>query len=141
VLDTLAGWNMPLIGVSLADGSGLSRDNLVTCSLLVSILHRGSPSDPLGSGLPVAGATGTLIEEFLGTPVAGRLQAKTGSLTDVKALAGYLPVDGGDTIEFAVILNEPGAKEPDVYRPVWDALAVSLVTYPSSATSDQLAPR
>jgi serine-type D-Ala-D-Ala carboxypeptidase/endopeptidase (penicillin-binding protein 4) len=141
VLDTLAGWNMPLIGVSLVDGSGLSRDNLVTCSLLVSILHRGSPSDALGAGLPVAGATGTLIEEFLGTPVAGRLQAKTGSLTDVKALAGYLPVDGGDTIEFAVILNEPGAKEPDVYRPVWDALAVSLVTYPSSATSDQLAPR
>ena len=105
------------------------------------MLHRSAPTGPLGAGLPVAGTTGTLVEEFLGSPVAGVLQAKTGSLTDVKALAGYLPVAGGDTIEFAVILNEPGAKEPDVYRRVWDALAVSLVTYPSSATSAQLAPR
>ncbi len=141
VLDTLAGWGMPLIGVRLVDGSGLSRDNLVTCGLLVDILHRSEPAGALGAGLPVAGTNGTLVEEFLDSPVVGRLQAKTGSLADVKALAGYLPVAGGDTIEFAVILNEPGAKEPDFYRRVWDALAVSLVTYPSSASSDQLAPR
>ena len=141
VLDTLAGWEMPLIGVSLVDGSGLSPRQPRHLFAARVDPAPGEPQRPLGAGLPVAGATGTLIEEFLGTPVAGRLQAKTGSLTDVKALAGYLPVEGGDTIEFAVILNEPGAKEPDVYRRVWDALAVSLVTYPSSATSDQLAPR
>lgn len=141
VLDTLAAWGMPLIGVSLVDGSGLSRNNLVTCDLLVGVLHRSTPTGPLGAGLPVAGTSGTLIDEFVGTPVAGSMQAKTGSLTDVKALAGYLPVAGGDTIEFAVILNEPGAKTPEVYRRVWNALAVSLVTYPSRVTSAQLAPR
>ncbi len=141
VLDTLARWGMPLLGVSLVDGSGLSRGNLVTCDLLVEILHRDGPTSVLGSVLPVAGTSGTLIDEFIGSAVAGRLQAKTGSLTDVKALAGYLPAPGGDTIEFAVILNEPGAKEAEFYRRVWDALAVSLVTYPSSASSAELGPR
>lgn len=141
VRDLLAGWGIPLDGVVLADGSGLSRDNRVTCSLLVSVLGRGTSTDALGTGLPVAGTTGTLTDEFVDSVVAGRLLAKTGSLTDVKALAGYLPVAGGDEIQFALILNSAGAKEPQVYRPVWDALATSLDTYPSSATSEQLAPR
>jgi serine-type D-Ala-D-Ala carboxypeptidase/endopeptidase (penicillin-binding protein 4) len=141
VLDTLAGWGMPLIGVNLDDGSGLSRQNLITCALLVAVLHHGSPTDAVGAGMPVAATSGTLVDEFVGSPVAGTLQAKTGSLTDVKALAGYLPVAGGDTIEFAVILNDVGANDPSAYRRVWDALAISLVTYPSRASSDQLAPR
>ena len=55
---------------------------------------------PAAGGLPIAGQTGTLAEEFLGTPVVGRLVAKTGTLGNepvisdppsVKALSGYLP--------------------------------------------------
>jgi D-alanyl-D-alanine carboxypeptidase/D-alanyl-D-alanine-endopeptidase (penicillin-binding protein 4) len=141
IRDLLGGWNIPLDGVVLTDGSGLSRDNRLTCHLLVSVLSRGSATDALGTGLPIAGTTGTLADEFVGNPLAGRLLAKTGSLTDVKALAGYLPVAGGDEIQFALILNAPGAKDAPVYRPLWDVLATSLATYPSSATSDQLAPR
>ena len=40
--------------------------------------------------LPVAGQTGTLAQRFLGTPIAGQLRAKTGTLNQVTALAGYV---------------------------------------------------
>lgn len=141
IRDLLGGWDIPLDGVVLVDGSGLSRENRLTCTVLVSVLSRYSSTDALGTGLPIAGTTGTLTDEFLGNPLAGRILAKTGSLADVKALAGYLPVAGGDEIQFALILNAPGAKDAPVYRPIWDVLAASLATYPSSATSDQLGPR
>jgi len=141
VRSTLEGWGVRLDEVVLADGSGLSRDNRLTCAALVGVLAHGAVDDVVGAALPVAGTSGTLVQEFVGNPVAGVLRAKTGSLTDVKALSGYYPAPGGDTIEFAVVLNQPGADDASVYRSVWDALAVSLVTYPSGATSAELAPR
>ncbi|MEZ5221213.1 MAG: D-alanyl-D-alanine carboxypeptidase/D-alanyl-D-alanine-endopeptidase [Ilumatobacteraceae bacterium] len=140
VRDMLAQWELPLDGVVLVDGSGLSRDNRVTCSFLVGLLGLGRADGPLGAGLPVAGTSGTLVTSFVDSPVTGRLQAKTGTLSGVKSLSGYLPASGGDQIEFALVLNEP-AIDDGGFSTVWDALATSLVTYPSRATTDQLAPR
>jgi D-alanyl-D-alanine carboxypeptidase/D-alanyl-D-alanine-endopeptidase (penicillin-binding protein 4) len=141
VRDLLGQWGLALDGVVLADGSGLSRDNRVTCSLLVGVLAQGSAGDDLGAGLPVAATSGTLTEEFVDSELGGRLQGKTGSLTDVKSLAGYVPVPSGGQIEYALVLNAPGANDPVVYRPVWDVLATSLATYPAGATTEALAPR
>ncbi len=140
VRDQLTMWGAPLEGVTLVDGSGLSRDNRLTCATLVAVLQRDEPDGPLGAGLPVAAETGTLAPELAGSPVAGRLRAKTGRLTGVRGLAGYLPTDGG-VIELALVLNEPGAQDPSVYRPVWDQLAVAIAAYPAAATPAQLAPR
>ncbi len=84
----------------LADGSGLSLDNRITCSALASVVQRYDSDSPIGQGLPVAGQTGTLSDVFVDHPVAGRLTGKTGTLNNppfnvdppaVKALAGYLP--------------------------------------------------
>ena len=148
---TMAGWGVPMEGVVFADGSGLSNDNRATCALLLGVLARSGPADPLGAGLPVAGVSGTLSDVFTDTAVAGRLQAKTGTLGNapynadppaVKTLSGYLPVDGGAPIEFSLLLNAAGTlTDQSVYRPIWDAFADTLATYPSGPSPADLAPR
>lgn len=146
---TLADWG--LSGVQLADGSGLSNDNRVSCATLSAVLARHAPDDPLGAGLPVAAESGTLADLFVGSPVAGRLRAKTGTLGNPpfdqdppasKSLSGYLPVDGGGTITFSMILNGPGPlADQSVYRPLWDGLAATLAEYPAGPTVAELGPR
>ena len=60
----------------------------------------------------------------------------------MKALSGYVPVDGGGAIEFSLLLNASGTlSDQSVYRPIWDRLATVLASYPSGATPAQLAPR
>ena len=98
------------------------------------------PDDAFGASLPVAAVSGTLIDFFGGSAVDGRLQAKTGTLTDVKALAGYLPVDSGGTIEFVLVQNTPGIEQGG-FLTVWDDLGKAMATYPAAATEDDLAPR
>lgn len=148
---TLAGWGLPLDGVVIDDGSGLSNANRVTCQVLLGVLGRHTPTDAFGAGLPVAGVSGTLRDIFVDSPVTQRLQAKTGTLGNapynadppaVKSLSGYLPVAGGGAVEFALILNAPGTlTDQSVYRPIWDRLATALASYPSGPTPADLAPR
>jgi D-alanyl-D-alanine carboxypeptidase/D-alanyl-D-alanine-endopeptidase (penicillin-binding protein 4) len=148
---TLTGWGLPMTGVVIADGSGLSNDNRASCGLFVGLLARHGPTDVLGAGLPVAGVSGTLEDIFQDSPLAGKLAAKTGTLGNapynadppaVKSLSGYVPVDGGGAIEFSLLLNASGTlSDQSVYRTIWDRLATVLATYPSGATPAQLAPR
>lgn len=148
---TLTGWGVPMTGVQFADGSGLSNDNRMTCQVLVDVLARSGPTDPLGAGLPVAGVSGTLSDTFTDSPVAGRMLAKTGTLGNapynadppaVKTLAGYLPIEGGGAEEFSLLLNAAGTlTDQSVYRPIWDAFADMLATYPAGPTPAELAPR
>ncbi len=151
IASTLQSWGLPMEGVVLADGSGLSNDNRATCGLLLGVLARSGPTDPLGAGLPVAGVSGTLADVFTDSALAGRMQAKTGTLGNapynadppaVKTLSGYVPVDGGATIEFSLLLNAAGTlTDQSVYRPIWDAFADTLATYPAGPSPADLAPR
>jgi D-alanyl-D-alanine carboxypeptidase/D-alanyl-D-alanine-endopeptidase (penicillin-binding protein 4) len=91
---------------TLADGSGLSQYDRITPRDLVAILSHdwNGPNRELVLGsLPVGGARGT-IEGIAGTPAAGRVFAKTGSMSHVRGLAGYLaPLHHGAVIfSFAV---------------------------------------
>ncbi len=122
---TLGRLGLPLSGVRLIDGSGLGRGNLVTCRLLVALLHRGDPS--IETGLAVAGRSGTLAKRFLGTPAAGRLRAKTGSIKGVAALAGHVDTAGGRHLTFAYVINNlPSTR---LVKPLQEALAGQLVAY------------
>jgi len=142
IVERLASWGVPTEGLVITDGSGLSRDNAVSCATLLAVLERIEPGDVLASGLAVAGTTGTLADEFVGSPLAGRLIGKTGTLSDVKALAGLVPVEGGSTIRFVVVSNVGGADETAAYRSLWyDQLAPALESYPSGPTADLLVPR
>lgn len=145
---TLRSWGIPLEGVQLADGSGLSSDNRTTCAAMVALLQQIDQT-PIIDGLPVAGRTGTLAEEFLGSAVEGRLTAKTGTLGNppvgvgppaVKSLAGFLDTTTGSTIPFVMILNADGVDEPETYRSYWDALAVRLAEYPAGPEPAVLGP-
>ncbi len=147
---TIASWGLNTTGVVLADGSGLSLDNRITCPILLAVLQRTGFDGPVGQGLAVAGQTGTLVDIFTESEVAGRLRGKTGTLNNppfnedppaVKALAGYLPVEGGGAVEFVMVLNGPTISDQSEYRPLWDRLVEVLLTYPSAAGPDQLGPR
>ena len=124
----LADWDVPLAGVELRDGSGLSRDNRLTCRALTSVLAAAPPG--LVDVLPVAGRDGTLATQFLGTDAEGRLQAKTGTLTGVKALTGTQPAGDGRPVDFSVVMNGEGVDDPAVHLPVWTAVIDLIGDYP-----------
>ncbi len=146
---TVSSWGAPMDAVVFADGSGLSAENRLTCDTLVTVLGH-LEATPGVDGLPVAGRSGTLIDEFLGSPVEGSLVGKTGTLTnppadeeppEVKALAGYLDAPNGETLQFALVLNGAGYVSADGYIPFWSALADRLAVHPTAPDSALLGPR
>jgi D-alanyl-D-alanine carboxypeptidase/D-alanyl-D-alanine-endopeptidase (penicillin-binding protein 4) len=123
-------WGVPLAGVDLRDGSGLDRADRATCDALAAVVASTPVADELVGLLPVAGRDGTLKDQLRGTPAEGWMQAKTGTLTDVKALTGEQPAADRRPLNFSLVLNTPGAKDPAVYEPVWDALTELIHAYP-----------
>ena len=101
----------------LMDGSGLSRLNLVTPATVVKLLRfmYDSPArENFISLLPVAGRDGTLSSRFVETPAAGRVHAKTGSLSHVSALSGYLERGDGTWLAFSVLVNNYNSRTAEV---------------------------
>ncbi len=90
------------------DGSGLSRQNLVTPHAIVKLL-RYVYEQPWGAQfqdtLPVAGVDGSLADRFRNSPAQGKVFAKTGSLGHVNALSGYARTASGDLVIFSIIAN------------------------------------
>jgi D-alanyl-D-alanine carboxypeptidase/D-alanyl-D-alanine-endopeptidase (penicillin-binding protein 4) len=132
---------VPLDGVTVVDGSGLSTQNHLTCRTLVDVLDVPETGAVVRDGLAVAGETGTLADRFRGTEVAGRLRAKTGSLRNVTALAGEVtPVAGGPPLTFAYVANvaDPGPIDGDQVG--IGTLAQILVDYPRAVDITALEP-
>jgi D-alanyl-D-alanine carboxypeptidase/D-alanyl-D-alanine-endopeptidase (penicillin-binding protein 4) len=90
------------------DGSGLSRQNLVTPHAIVQLLRYCS-TQPWGADykatFPVSGVDGSLTERFASPRLQGRIMAKTGSLGGVKALSGYATTDAGQVVVFSILAN------------------------------------
>jgi len=90
------------------DGSGLSRQNLVTPHAIVKLLEYADKQPWIADYLdsfPVAGMDGSLAERFRGTPAQGRVRGKTGSLGHVKALSGYITTLKGERLAFSIMAN------------------------------------
>lgn len=106
------------------DGSGLARQTKVPADLLVGVLRAAaSPKHPelrgVLTGLPVAGVEGSLRVRYGDDDTAvgrGVVRAKTGTLSEVHALAGYLRTDDGSQLAFAFVVND--AKN-DYVAQVW----------------------
>jgi len=97
-----------------ADGSGLSRDDLVTPQTLVKLLIHmasGPSSDVFLDSLPIAGMDGTLADRFKRTRLKGRIHAKTGTLEGVNALSGYMELPSGRRLAFSIIGNSHPLEE------------------------------
>jgi serine-type D-Ala-D-Ala carboxypeptidase/endopeptidase (penicillin-binding protein 4) len=93
---------------SLEDGSGLSAGNLVTPHTFVQVLsfmYRHPKRAPFLAGLPRAGQRGSLQRRFVGTPLDGRVLAKTGSIDRVNTLSGYIEKKDGHVITFSIQVN------------------------------------
>jgi serine-type D-Ala-D-Ala carboxypeptidase/endopeptidase (penicillin-binding protein 4) len=100
----------------LLDGSGLSRRDLVTPAATVQLLKYAA-TQPWGpvfqESLPVGGVDGSLAERFAKTPASGLVHAKTGSLSHVNALSGYVETQKGKRLVFSIFCNNhnlPGSK-------------------------------
>jgi serine-type D-Ala-D-Ala carboxypeptidase/endopeptidase (penicillin-binding protein 4) len=96
---------VPLSGVRLVDGSGLSTRNRLTAIALASILTKMARDDELAPmfrrSLAIAGVSGTLEDRMDDPPARGRVRAKTGTTAEASALAGY----AGPRYVFALIMN------------------------------------
>ncbi len=112
---------IPTPGLRLFDGSGLSPDNRIAGVTLARLLHDNEPS--LYSLLPQGGRQGTL-EDYDFTTALGRVRAKSGHLSDVSALAGYVNTKHHGRVAFAFLIDgSPGDPDAAIVRAV-DRLAV-----------------
>ncbi|MEH2306564.1 D-alanyl-D-alanine carboxypeptidase/D-alanyl-D-alanine endopeptidase [Nostoc sp.] len=112
----------------LVDGSGLSRRNLATPEAFVQTL-RGMARTPAGyvyrASLPVAGKIGTLKGRFQNTSAEGIVQAKTGTLTGVVSLSGYINAPKYEPLVFSIIVNQ--SEQPaTILRQAIDEIVVLL---------------
>jgi D-alanyl-D-alanine carboxypeptidase/D-alanyl-D-alanine-endopeptidase (penicillin-binding protein 4) len=132
----LADLGLPAAEDGLVDGSGLSRNDRLTPSLLTGLLAFAARADRpdlhgLFSGLPVAGYSGTLRDRFRSAgptrPGAGLVRAKTGTLSGVNAIAGIVVTQDGRLLTFAVLADRvTGGQFPA--QDALDKIATALAT-------------
>jgi len=114
---------------NLHDGSGLARLNLVTPATVVKLLrymYGSAARENWISLLPVGGQDGTLSSRFGEGAAAGRVHAKTGSLSHVSALSGYVQRLNGEWVAFSILVNNYNARTGDV-RSVMDRICNLIV--------------
>jgi D-alanyl-D-alanine carboxypeptidase/D-alanyl-D-alanine-endopeptidase (penicillin-binding protein 4) len=117
-----------LLGIrpAVVDGSGLSRANRTSPRQVVSLLSVMDGEAAFEGSLAVAGRTGTLATRMRGTAAQDRCRAKTGTLSDVSALAGYCTTTGGSDVAFAILMN---GVNPSAARALQDRMAAALARY------------
>lgn len=106
--ESLAAMGIRPDSIGIYDGSGLSRLNLVTPSQIVRVLDYMSHHRHFSHyyrSLPVAGVDGTLTRRMKNTEGENNLRAKTGTLTHVVALSGYLTERSGGLLAFSIMSN------------------------------------
>jgi len=124
-------WGIPDDAWQIIDGSGLSRRNAIAPEALVAILQRmydPSGTSPWMTALPVAGRDGSLAGRMAGTPAEGNVRAKTGTMSNIRTLAGYVRTRDGEHLAFAIMADNfegSGAAATDAI----DRIAVRLATF------------
>lgn len=136
--DELEGLGVEMAGAVLADGSGLDRGSRVSCDTIAGVLDHAGPGGPIGRGLPVAGQSGTLADRLRATAAVGRLRAKTGALSGVISLSGWIDVPEQGPLRFAVIVN--GLPGEAAGRALQERIAVALASYPEAPRPSELGP-
>ncbi|PSQ92234.1 MAG: D-alanyl-D-alanine carboxypeptidase/D-alanyl-D-alanine-endopeptidase [Bacteroidetes bacterium SW_4_67_19] len=117
--------------IRLADGSGLSRYDMVTPTMTAALLlyMRQHPdpdvADAFTSALAVGGRTGTLEYRFKGGPAEANVRAKTGTLSGVSALSGYVTTAGGQPLVFVIMTNHYSA-DTDEARDAIDRIVQAM---------------
>ncbi len=119
------------------NGSGLFDASSVSPHQLVAILRAAHKDFRIGpdlvSSLPTGGVDGTLARRWKDHPARGRIRAKTGTLDKVVSLAGYIGVDGGHQLAFAIVVNEIPKGQRGAARAMADEMIDALDAYLEAA--------
>lgn len=130
VLDELG---VPADGYTTRDGSGLSRNDYMSAETLVAALaaawREPSLRDGLLQVLPATGGPGMLERRLTGTPAAGRVHAKSGSMSNVRGLTGIVETTAGEPLAFAFLSNGFDVRGSEIDARV-DELLLALVALP-----------
>ena len=130
VLDEfLAAIGIPRDEYQFTDGSGLSRDTLVSPVAITQLLAHMNQSphrDEWLNLLPIGGEDGTLGPRFAGHPEARAIRAKTGTLNHVKALSGYADTPAYGRVAFSLLVNNFEDPAPAVTKAI-DELTLALI--------------
>lgn len=112
--EMLAYWKaagIPTKGVTLIDGSGLSRSNRVTADFINGILRALGDNEEYASFMPLAGQEGTLSDFLKGTALDAYVAMKTGSMNGIQCYAGYkLDEEFAPTHSIVIIMNDIGPR-------------------------------
>jgi D-alanyl-D-alanine carboxypeptidase/D-alanyl-D-alanine-endopeptidase (penicillin-binding protein 4) len=117
--------------LSLSDGSGLSRDDLVTTEAtlqLLTYMRRHRYGNAFRDALPIAGVDGTIRNRMKGTPAQNNVRAKTGELRSASSLSGFVTTAAGEELVFSIMVNNypDGVNPPSVCI---DPIAVLLASF------------
>jgi D-alanyl-D-alanine carboxypeptidase/D-alanyl-D-alanine-endopeptidase (penicillin-binding protein 4) len=120
---------MDVTALRIVDGSGLSRLNYVSPRNLVTLLthmHGHKNAKVFMDSLPVAGVDGTLRNRMKGSPAEKNVRAKTGYVSRVSSLSGYITTRSGEPLVFSILMNHHLCSNPQataVQNAICEALA------------------
>jgi D-alanyl-D-alanine carboxypeptidase/D-alanyl-D-alanine-endopeptidase (penicillin-binding protein 4) len=115
----------------LSDGSGLSRNDMITAEATIQLLtymHRHRYASIFRDALPIAGVDGTLRNRFKGTPAENNLRAKTGTLSSANSLSGYVRDAAGEELAFSIMVNNY-PQDADVRAGCIEPIAILLASF------------
>lgn len=127
----LAAWGLAAGEQQIVDGSGLSRRDVMSADAVVAVLkrmHAAGDGAPFITALPVASVDGSLANRMRGTPAAGNVRAKTGTMSNIRSLAGYVTTVDGERLAFALMVNNFEGTGAQANQAL-DAIAVRLAAF------------
>jgi D-alanyl-D-alanine carboxypeptidase/D-alanyl-D-alanine-endopeptidase (penicillin-binding protein 4) len=127
----LLAWGADSSGFVVRDGSGLSRYDYVSPETILHVLdamRRDTAFMTYYDAMPIAGIDGTIRTRMRGTPAAGNVHAKTGSVAQARSLSGYVQALTGDTLMFSILANNWNVPASRVTAAA-DSIAARLASY------------
>ena len=130
---------LPADEVRFDEGSGLSRNNLVSANATTALLkfmagHR--EAEAFHEALPIAGVDGTLRRRMKNTAAENNVRAKTGTLRWANSLSGYVTTAAGEKLVFSVMLNRAVVPAGRNARDDVDAIALMLAQFTGRSGGD-----
>jgi D-alanyl-D-alanine carboxypeptidase/D-alanyl-D-alanine-endopeptidase (penicillin-binding protein 4) len=130
---TTALGKLGISGFRADNGSGLFNASEVSPHQLVALLRAAHKDFRIGpdliASLPTGGVDGTLAKRWKDHPARGRVRAKTGTLDKVVSLAGYVGIDEGHPLAFAILVNDVPAGQRNAARAMADEMLDAMVAY------------
>jgi serine-type D-Ala-D-Ala carboxypeptidase/endopeptidase (penicillin-binding protein 4) len=124
-------WGVTIDSQQLVDGSGLSRRDTISADALLVVLERmedRAGQSPFVAGLPIAGVDGSLSGRMKGTAAEGNVRAKTGTMSNIRSLAGYVTTRDGERLAFVIMINNFEGTGANANAAL-DAVAVRLASF------------